>query len=140
RHVRRDIEALHLAGDLAGEARGVEALDPDNARLARQGIAPGLRDRIADRADDAQTSDNDSAARHLESPARVAGRKVCFTESVSQGLACALTKSMACWTVVIFSASSSGISVSNSSSSAITSSTVSSESAPRSSTNDDSVL
>src|SRR5262245_38729347 len=47
---------------------------------------------------------------------------------------------MACWTVVIFSASSSGISVSNSSSSAITSSTVSSESAPRSSTNEDEVL
>src|SRR5512146_727489 len=47
---------------------------------------------------------------------------------------------MACCTLVIFSASSSGISVSNSSSSAITSSTVSSESAPRSSTNDDSFL
>ncbi|MNC88440.1 hypothetical protein D3C83_42550 [compost metagenome] len=47
---------------------------------------------------------------------------------------------MACWTVVIFSASSSGISVSNSSSRAITSSTVSSESAPRSSTKEDSVL
>src|ERR1700728_476713 len=43
---------------------------------------------------------------------------------------------MACWTVVIFSASSSGISISNSSSRAITSSTVSSESAPRSSTNE----
>src|SRR5699024_9837686 len=41
---------------------------------------------------------------------------------------------------VIFSASSSGISHSNSSSSAITSSTVSSESAPRSSTNADSFL
>src|SRR5512134_17281 len=47
---------------------------------------------------------------------------------------------MACWTVVIFSASSSGISVSNSSSSAITSSTVSSESAPRSSTKEDSLV
>src|SRR5512140_2170657 len=47
---------------------------------------------------------------------------------------------MACLTVVIFSASSSGISVSNSSSSAMTSSTVSSESAPRSSTNEDSFL
>src|SRR3954468_19007248 len=47
---------------------------------------------------------------------------------------------MACWTVVIFSASSSGISVSNSSSRAITSSTVSSESAPRSSTKEDSFL
>src|SRR6266566_5011068 len=47
---------------------------------------------------------------------------------------------MACCTVVIFSASSSGISVSNSSSSAMTSSTVSRESAPRSSTNDDSFL
>src|SRR3954469_13676796 len=43
---------------------------------------------------------------------------------------------MACWTVVIFSASSSGISISNSSSRAITSSTVSRESAPRSSTNE----
>src|SRR3954470_8136190 len=41
---------------------------------------------------------------------------------------------MASWTVVIFSASSSGISMLNSSSSAITSSTVSSESAPRSAT------
>src|ERR1700744_3989201 len=47
---------------------------------------------------------------------------------------------MACWTVVIFSASSSGISVSNSSSSAITNSTVSSESAPRSSTNEASLV
>src|SRR5262249_24346378 len=47
---------------------------------------------------------------------------------------------MACWTVVIFSASSSGISVSNSSSRAITSSTVSRESAPRSSTKEDSFL
>src|SRR5258706_4918316 len=47
---------------------------------------------------------------------------------------------MACWTFVIFSASSSGISHSNSSSSAITSSTLSSESAPRSSTKDDSFL
>src|SRR5712675_1902993 len=47
---------------------------------------------------------------------------------------------MACWTVVIFSAASSGISHSNSSSSAITSSTLSSESAPRSSTKDDSFL
>src|SRR5438067_1035695 len=47
---------------------------------------------------------------------------------------------MACWTLVIFSASSSGISHSNSSSSAITSSTLSSESAPRSSTKDDSFL
>src|SRR5919106_3089317 len=48
--------------------------------------------------------------------------------------------STACDTVVIFSASSSGISVLNSSSSAITSSTVSSETAPRSSTKDDSFL
>src|ERR1700734_2181197 len=47
---------------------------------------------------------------------------------------------MACWTVVIFSASSSGISVSNSSSRAITNSTVSSESAPRSSTNEASLV
>src|SRR5665213_3274684 len=47
---------------------------------------------------------------------------------------------MACCTVVIFSASSSGISISNSSSRAMTSSTVSSESAPRSSTNEASLV
>src|SRR5688572_12443562 len=47
---------------------------------------------------------------------------------------------MACCTFVIFSASSSGISHSNSSSRAITSSTLSRESAPRSSTKDDSFL
>src|SRR4051794_22568310 len=43
---------------------------------------------------------------------------------------------MASLTVLIFSASSSGISISNASSNAITSSTMSSESAPKSSTND----
>src|SRR3990172_4425511 len=47
---------------------------------------------------------------------------------------------MACCTVVIFSADSSGISHSNSSSRAITSSTVSRESAPKSSTKEDSLL
>ncbi len=48
-------------------------------------------------------------------------------------LACASMYSTASFTRVIFSASSSGISMPNSSSNAITSSTVSSESAPRSS-------
>src|SRR5690606_28304183 len=57
-------------------------------------------------------------------------------ETFQDSLRRAVTKSMACWTVVIFSASSSGSSVSNSSSRAITSSTVSKESAPRSSTKD----
>ena len=52
------------------------------------------------------------------------------------GLACDSMYSTASLTRVIFSASSSGISIPNSSSNAITSSTVSSESAPRSSTND----
>src|SRR5215471_8700704 len=51
-------------------------------------------------------------------------------------LACDSIYSTASFTRVIFSASSSGISMPNSSSNAITSSTVSSESAPRSSTND----
>src|SRR5206468_1325798 len=50
--------------------------------------------------------------------------------------ACESMYSTASLTRVIFSASSSGISIPNSSSNAITSSTVSSESAPRSSTND----
>src|SRR6195256_6047350 len=51
-------------------------------------------------------------------------------------LACDSMYSTASFTRVIFSASSSGISMPNSSSNAITSSSVSSESAPRSSTND----
>src|SRR3954464_161779 len=51
-------------------------------------------------------------------------------------LACDSMYSTASFTRVIFSASSSGISMPNSSSKAMTSSTVSSESAPRSSTND----
>src|SRR3954469_7744936 len=51
-------------------------------------------------------------------------------------LACDSMYSTASFTRVIFSASSSGISMPNSSSNAITSSTVSSESAPRSSTNE----
>src|SRR4029450_6934501 len=50
--------------------------------------------------------------------------------------ACDSMYSMASFTRVIFSASSSGISIPNSSSKAITSSTVSSESAPRSSPNE----
>jgi hypothetical protein len=51
-------------------------------------------------------------------------------------LACFSMYSMASFTVAIFSASSSGISMPKASSKAITSSTVSSESAPRSSTNE----
>src|SRR5215472_3027932 len=50
--------------------------------------------------------------------------------------ACFSMYAMASFTVAIFSASSSGISMPNASSKAITSSTVSSESAPRSSTNE----
>src|SRR3954447_18735332 len=55
-------------------------------------------------------------------------------------LACDSMYSTASFTRVIFSASSSGISIPNSSSNAITSSTVSSESAPRSSTNEASAV
>src|SRR5437868_11689298 len=55
-------------------------------------------------------------------------------------LACDSMYSTASLTRVIFSASSSGISMPNSSSNAITSSTVSSESAPRSSTNEASAV
>jgi hypothetical protein len=65
RHVRRDVEALHLAGDLAGEARGIEAGDARDAGLAGERALPGFGNRVADRADDAQAGDGDSAAGHF---------------------------------------------------------------------------
>src|SRR4029077_20111071 len=79
----------------------------------------------------------------IPKPVTTTRRRLKWTPVVEKNqafLEWAETYAMACWTVVIFSASSSGISVSNSSSRAITSSTVSSESAPRSSTNEDSFL
>jgi hypothetical protein len=62
RHVRRNFEALHLAGDLAGEARRVEAGDAGNARRSGERVIPGLLDRVSDGAYDAEAGDDDSAA------------------------------------------------------------------------------
>ena len=64
RQVFRDVEILHLAGDLAGEARRIEAGDAGDAGLAGENGVPGFRDRVPDRADDPQPGDDDSAALH----------------------------------------------------------------------------
>src|SRR4029077_16854164 len=79
----------------------------------------------------------------IPKPVTTTRRRLKWTPVVEKNqafLEWAETYAIACCTVVIFSASSSGISVSNSSSRAITNSTVSRESAPRSSTNEDSFL
>src|ERR1041384_1000693 len=65
RHVRRDVKALHLARDLAREARGVEARDARDARSAGERVRPRLGDADADGAYDAKTGDNDSATAHF---------------------------------------------------------------------------
>jgi hypothetical protein len=63
RHVRRDVETLHFARDLAREARRIEAGDAGDAGLAGEGVVPGRLDRVADRADDAKAGDDDSTTR-----------------------------------------------------------------------------
>src|SRR5439155_3969595 len=115
------IEALHLARDLRGEGRGVEVRDATDAAVARRQRAPVHVGADAERRHQPDAGDHDASIRHG-----------CYFLP----LACESMYSIASLTRVIFSASSSGISMPNSSSKAITSSTVSSESAPRSSTND----
>ena len=65
---RRDLDPvhlLHLARDLAGEARRIEARDARDPGTTREDAVPGLRNRVAHRADDAQPGDDDSAALHV---------------------------------------------------------------------------
>src|SRR2546430_16544898 len=51
RQVRRHVELLHIAGDLAREARRIEARDAGDAGISGEGAFPGQMDRVADRAD-----------------------------------------------------------------------------------------
>src|SRR5436309_2113531 len=116
------VEVLHLARDAGRELRRVELGDPRDAALARAERGPIRLGSDAERRHQADARDDDSPC---------VGHGSYFLV-----LACDSMYSTASFTRVIFSASSSGISIPNSSSNAITSSTVSSESAPRSSTND----
>src|SRR5207244_605134 len=65
RHVGRDVEVLHLARDLAREARRIEARDARDPRGAGERPVPGLLDAITEGTDDAEAGDDDSAAVHL---------------------------------------------------------------------------
>eukprot|EP01022_Parablepharisma_sp_SALTPOND_P036185 TRINITY_DN979_c0_g7_i1.p1 TRINITY_DN979_c0_g7~~TRINITY_DN979_c0_g7_i1.p1 ORF type:complete len:1344 (+),score=262.78 TRINITY_DN979_c0_g7_i1:3504-7535(+) len=130
-----DIEALYLTGKMRGEGGSVELGHGSDAGLAFLDGTPRIGDVVADRRDASQAG-NDYTT--FTSAAQAILLKL--LQSPDQALTCDFAQSIACCTVVIFSACSSGISISNSSSSAMTSSTVSSESAPRSSTNDDSFL
>src|SRR5207253_10591170 len=66
RHVRRDVEVLHLARDLAREARRIEARDARDAAPARARGCPRLRHAVADGTDDAETGKDDSATAHFK--------------------------------------------------------------------------
>src|SRR5207237_1977998 len=113
--------SLALAGNRRREGRGVQVRDAADAALARVQRAPVHIGADPERRHQPDAGDYDASIHH----------GVYFLP-----LACESMYSIASLTRVIFSASSSGISMPNSSSKAITSSTVSSESAPRSSTND----
>ena len=54
------VELLHLAGDGAGEALGVEGGDGGDAALARGDVLPEVIDALAKRGDDTDAGDDDA--------------------------------------------------------------------------------
>src|SRR3984957_12250185 len=114
----------HLASHLAWQVLGVECLNRPNTRFAVDQASPDMLDPEPE-------GTGNPHARHHHTPHRFgpsrAGRQAAF---------CFSMYSIASFTVLIFSAASSGISTPNASSKAITSSTVSRLSAPRSSMKD----
>ena len=102
---------------------GVEPADRTDAAPAFTEALPGFLGSRAQRGNQTHAGNNNSSLLQNLQP-RLTAR------TWADALRCKLSASL---TVVIFSASSSGISMPNPSSRAITSSTVSSESAPRSS-------
>src|SRR5262249_23625122 len=123
------VEPFDFTGDARRELRRIELRDGCDAAAAGAERVPFRLGSYAERRHQADPCDDDSPVQHvivLPGPA----------QSYFFPLACESMYSTASFTRVIFSASSSGISIPNSSSNAITSSTVSSESAPKSSTNE----
>ena len=70
--VLRDVEALHLAGDLRRKRRRVEARDPRDPRAPGEDARPRLRDADADGRNDAKTGDDDATAGHAAQQLRMA--------------------------------------------------------------------
>ena len=64
REIVFDVEALDLAGEAAGEGRGVELGDVGDAGAAREQVLPAFGDAVADRADQAEAGDDDTARIH----------------------------------------------------------------------------
>src|SRR5262249_28651256 len=110
------VEVLDLAADVDLEGGRVELLDNADTAPAGADRLPEPREVVGERVDGAHAG-NDDAARHFLASSRS-------------------MYSMASPTVLIFSACSSGMVISNSSSSSMTSSTMSRESAPMSSMNE----
>jgi hypothetical protein len=72
REIVLDVEALDLAGEAAGEGRGVELGDVGDAGAARQQILPAFGNAVADRADQAEAGDDDTARIHRAGPKPIA--------------------------------------------------------------------
>src|SRR5690606_39426070 len=66
RQVGGDVEITHLAGEAGGKRGSIEAGDRTDAGLSREDVRPGLRDVVADRADDPEPGDDDSTTCHVE--------------------------------------------------------------------------
>src|SRR5690606_12916743 len=150
-HKVRGVEILHLRCDPRGKRGRVELGDGADSRPPLDKPFPEGVDAESERGDRAHSRDDDTSL-HQRSPPRDRARSVVLPGRACWAFPCerpstvppdsrrhpsfSLMYRTASPTVRIFSASSSGISKSNSSSNAITSSTMSRESAPRSSTKD----
>src|ERR1700712_3563979 len=60
-----DVEALHLAREVAAEGAGIELGDRGDAGLARNDVGPALRHRVAHGTDQTKTGDDDATTTHF---------------------------------------------------------------------------
>src|SRR5690606_6708403 len=128
------VEVPHLSRNLRREVRDIEARDAPDPAAPREERAPVRAGADAHGGHQPDPGHDNPPVQSASTAAAASAARVYFF------FPCVSMYSTASLTRVIFSASSSGISIPNSSSKAITSSTVSSESAPRSSTNEASAV
>src|ERR1700712_1448267 len=60
-----DVEALHLAREVAAEGAGIELGDRGDAGLAGNDVGPALRHRVAHGTDQTKTGDDDATTTHF---------------------------------------------------------------------------
>src|SRR5260363_166761 len=153
REIRAEIKAFHLSGETGRKTGCIETGNRGNPRTASEQIRPARLHCISNRRNMSKTCNHNTAAIHAlssllnikshsacENPTSSAMADTDCKNGITQTFTLARAYSTACCTVVIDSASLSGISMPNSSSRDMTSSTVSKESAPRSPTKLDSSL